>query len=288
MLRALTPVLVVCCVQMASAQSAQSAGSAQSAQSAWRFRWQAGQILTYRVEQQTRSFEVEGSAKIEIRTKVSLVKRWRVLSVDKDGVATIQHSLVSLRLENTAPSGETLLFDSTNPDKSDPQLREQMTPYVGVPLSTLNIDALGRLVAVKESKFGPASRYEAELPFLITLPEKGASPGQSWQRTYPITLEPPQGTGEKYNAMQTYTCKRIEGAGAVLGVQTEMKTQPEALADRTPLLRFQPEGEVVFDIRSGRLHSALLRVKKELKGHQGEGSSYLFESTYSERYVDDR
>jgi hypothetical protein len=285
MLRALTPALVVVVswVQSASAQPA-------SAQLAWRFRWQAGQVLTYRVEQQTRSFEVEGNGKIETRTRVNLVKRWRVLAVDKDGVATLQHSLVSLRMETTAPSGEKLLFDSANPDKSDPQLREQMTPYVGVPLSTLNVDAQGRLVAVKESKFGPASRYEAELPFLMTLPEGGraTTPGQSWQRNYQITLEPPQGTGEKYSAMQTYTCKRVEGTGVVLGVRTEMKTQPEALADRTPLLRFQPEGEVVFDLRSGRLHSALLRVKKELKGHQGEGSSYLFESTYSEQYVGDR
>ena len=274
MLRALTAALVTLGWMQAA-----------SAQTAWRFRWQAGQVLTYRVEQQTRSLEVDGDGKVETRTRLSLVKRWRVLAVDKAGVATLQHSLVSLRLQNTAPSGEVLLFDSTNPDKSDPQLREQMTPYVGVPLSTLSVDARGQLLAVKESKFGPASRYEAELPFLVTLPEKDARPGQSWQRPYTITLEPPQGTGEKYNAVQTYTCKRVEGVGAVLGVQTEMKTQPEALADRTPLLRLQPEGEVVFDLHAGRIHSAVLRVRKELKEHQGAGSSYLFESTYSEQYV---
>ena len=279
MLWALTPVVVA----LWGAQAAPA-----QAQTAWRFRWQTGQVLTYRVEQQTRSLEVDADGKVETRTKVRLVKRWQVLAVDKDGVATLSHSLVSLRLENTAPSGETLVFDSAEPAKSDPQLREQMTPLIGVPLSKLRVDGLGRLIEVKESKFGPASRYEAELPFLIALPSAEGRPGQSWQRPYQITVEPPQGTGEKYAAVQTYTCKRVEGAGAYLELKTEMKTQPEALGDQVPLLRFQPEGEAVFDLGHGLLHAARLQVHKELKGHRGAGSSYLFESTYTEQYAGDK
>jgi hypothetical protein len=278
MLWALTPVVAALWGAQEPAQT----------QTAWRFRWQAGQVLTYRVEQQTRSLEMDSDGKVETKTNVRLVKRWQVLSVDKDGVATLSHSLVSLRLENTAPSGETLVFDSTDPGKSDPQLREQMTPLLGVPLSTLRVDGLGRLVEVKESKFGPASRYEAELPFVITLPGAAAKSGQSWQRTYQITVEPPQGTGEKYPAVQTYTCKRVEGAGAYLALKTEMKTLPQALGDQVPLLRFQPEGEAVFDHRNGRLHAARLQIRKELKGHQGAGSSYLFESTYTEQYAGEK
>jgi len=276
MVWALTPVVVA----FWGAQAAPA-----QAQTAWRFRWQTGQVLTYRVEQQMRSLEVDADGKVETKTKVRLVKRWQVLAVDKDGVATLSHSLVSLRLENTAPSGETVVFDSADPAKSDPQLREQMTPLLGVPLSTLRVDGLGRLVEVKESKFGPASRYEAELPFLIVLPAAEGRPGQSWQRTYQVTVEPPQGTGEKYAAVQTYTCQRVEGAAASVGLKTDMKTLPEALGDQVPLLRYQPEGEAVFDLRNGRLHAARLQVHKELKGHQGTGSSYLFESTYTEQYL---
>ena len=279
MLWAMTPVVVALC----GAQAAPT-----QAQTPWRFQWKTGQVLTYRVEQQTRSLEVDADGKVETKTKVQLVKRWKVLAVDKDGVATLSHSLVSLRLENTAPSGETIVFDSADPAKSDPQLREQMTPLLGVALSTLRVDSLGRLVEVKESKFGPASRYQAELPFLIALDASDVWEGQSWQRDYQITVEPPQGTGEKYAAVQTYTCKRIDGAGAYLGLKTQMKTQPEALGDQVPLLRFQPEGDVVFDRHNGRLHSARLQVHKELKGHRGAGSSCLFESTYTEQYAGDK
>jgi hypothetical protein len=51
------------------------------------------------------------------------------------------------------------------------------------------------------------------------------------------------------------------------------------------VLQLQPEGEVVFDLQAGRLQSARLRIDKELKGHQGEGSSYKFQSAYTEKYV---
>jgi hypothetical protein len=252
---------------------------------AWRFRWQAGQVLTYRVEQQTQTVEVLAGTRAETKTKTNLVKRWQVLSVDAKGVATLQHSLAALRMETVTPSGETLLFDSANLDKSSPQLREQLSKYVGVSLSTMRVDAWGRVVEVKESKFGPASRFEAELPFVVILPGAPPGEGQSWQREYKITLEPPAGTGEQYASVQRYTYKRAESAGAVLAVRTEPKALPEALADQVPLLRLQPEGEVVFDLNAGRLHSARLRVQKELKGHQGEGSSYRFESTYTEDYA---
>src|SRR6266542_4046355 len=164
--RTLVPMLVVlCAVQVAPAQT-----------TAWRFRWQTGQVLTYRVEQQTQAVEVLNGKRAETKTKTNLLKRWRVLSVDAAGVATLQHSLAALRIETTTPSGETLLFDSASPDKSSPSLREQLAKYVGVPLSTLRVDTWGRVVEVKESKFGPASRFEAELPFVVILP--GAPPGE--------------------------------------------------------------------------------------------------------------
>ena len=54
------------------------------------------------------------------------------------------------------------------------------------------------------------------------------------------------------------------------------------------LLQLQPEGEVVFDAQSGLMRSARLTIDKELKNHQGEGTSYRFQRTYVEQYVGDK
>jgi hypothetical protein len=188
-------------------------------------------------------------------------------------------------METTTPTNDTLLFDSAAPEKSDPKLREQMSRYIGVPLATLRVDQLGRVVEVKESNFGPATRFDAEPPFLMVLPGKGVQAGSTWDREYKITQEPPAGTGEKYDAMQHYSCTKVEGAAVYISLSTEMKSQPPSIADRVPLQQLQPEGTIVFDATNGRLHSAQLRVHKELKGHLGEGSNYTFDSTYTEQLL---
>ena len=90
--------------------------------------WQAGQTLTYRVEQATLASDTTGDGKVESRTRLNLLKRWQVLSVDAAGVATLQLSLASLRLETTTPGGDKLVFDSIEPEKGTPELRSSSRP----------------------------------------------------------------------------------------------------------------------------------------------------------------
>jgi hypothetical protein len=259
-----------------------------SAQATWRFRWQKGQVLLYRVEQSMTASETLTDGKTESTTKSVVVKRWQVLDVDAAGVATLQLSLDKLRLEKSTASGDVLVYDSADPAKSDPQMKEQLARYVGQPIAVLLLDGFGRLVEVKKSDFGPASRFEADLPFQIVLPGADFRAGQYWERNYKITLEPPQGTGEKYDAVQRYTCKEANATSATLLVSTTLKTMPDSVLDRVPLLQLQPEGEVVFDAQSGLMRSARLTIEKELKNHQGEGTSYRFRRTYVEQYVGDK
>lgn len=275
--------LRACSLAMLIGLLATSVAPAQTA--SWRFRWQPGQGMTYRVEQVTSATDVVGDSKSATATKLYNVKRWQVLGVDAAGVATLQLSLLSLRIETTTPSGEVLLFDSANPDKSNPQMREQLAKYVGTPLAVIRIDGTGKVIEVKESKFGPASKFESEPPFVLTLPAEAPKAGLTWERAYAITLEPPQGTGEKFQATQKYVCKSVENGAVTVTLATTLKTQPEAVADRVPLVQMQPAGEVVFDLQSGWMRSARLQIDQQLTGHQGEGSSYQFKSTYTEQLV---
>jgi hypothetical protein len=258
-----------------------------SAQAPARLRWKQGQVLLYKVEQTIAVTEVVGEKKVETKIKLNHTKRWQVAAVDADGVATLQHSLVALRQETTTADGKTLLFDSANPDKSTPELKEAMSKFVGPTLAVLRVDGLGRVIEVKESKFGPASRYESELPFAGVLPADGLKAGQKWDRSYNLTLDP-QGTGEKYPAVQHYTCKSATDSAAVVTMTTELKSLPEAVPDRVPLLQKQAEGEITFDLAAGRFQKAALKTEKELKGFQGEDSVIRVSGTYLEEYAGDR
>lgn len=254
----------------------------------WHFRWERGRVHTYRVEHVSTATEVAGGKTNGFSSKLTLTKRWQVKDVDAQGVATLEMSMTALRHEITPPDGKTLLFDSAEPDKSDPDLKEQLSKYVGTVLAVLRVDGFGRVVEVKESKHGPASKFESDLPFKLVVPAAEVKEGMTWERKYKITLEPPQGTGEKYDAKQTYTCKAVKDGAAAVTFTTAIINPPESVADQRPLLPMQTEGEVVFDVKAGVMKSARVMIDKELKGHQGEGSSYRLQSRYTEEYVSGR
>jgi hypothetical protein len=249
----------------------------------WRFAWHKGQVLRYRIEHHTIVSEVVGGSKVETTSRLVLTKRWQVMEVDAQGIATLQLSLTAMRNEQTRPDGSTLLFDSDNPDQSTPELREQLAKFINQPLAVLRVDGQGKVIEVKQ---GSASRYESEPPFVLTLPAAAPEPGQAWERAYKITLDPPLGTGEQYEAVQKYVCTKVEDGAAVMSVTTAVKDPPAGGMEQVPLLPRQVEGTAVFDVRRGRMHSAQLRIDRELKGHQGEGSSYRFQSTYTEQVIE--
>jgi hypothetical protein len=249
----------------------------------WRFHWQQGQTLYYRIEHTTCVAEVVGGSKVETRSKLNVMRCWKVTAVDSAGVATVEMSICAMRNEQTRPNGEVMLFDSREPDKSTPILREQLSKVINQTLAVLRVDGLGRVVEVKN---GPANRFEAELPFAIVLPTTPVAMGQSWERQYAIVLDPPLGTGEKYQSVQKYLCSKVDGGLATLALTTTVVKMPENKMEQLPLFQKMPQGEVVFDLQHGRLHTYRVSIDREVQGHQGEGSTYRFQSTYTEQYAE--
>jgi hypothetical protein len=256
------------------------------AQSGARFQWQANQTLRFHVEQTTTVREFADGQQTDTLTKMSLVKSWRVLEVDAGGVATIQLSLASLRLETRAPDGASSIFDSAKPDPMQPELNKEMSQYIDKPIATMRIDGKGNVVEVKESKFGPGSRYLSDLPFKMTLPEMGLQAGQTWERAYKTKLEPPHGAGETFDSLQKYTCHQTEKGMAVVTMTTTIQGQPESAADRIPLLPMQLEGTLYFDVNAGRYRGARLKLERTFENHRGDGSKYIFSTTFTEAAID--
>jgi len=255
-----------------------------------RFRFQKGETLSYHLVQTTKVIETIPDDKTnkpvesESTTKVDLVRKWKVTDVDAKGVATLEMNIPAMRWERKAGKDEDV-FDSSNPDDLN---RKEMAKHVGPVLATLRIDAYGRLVEVKESKIGPAARFATELPFKLVLPDAEPKPGDVWDRSYTIQLDPPLGTGEKYQAVQTYACQEPRSGLLTLNLTTDVKDAPAQVADQIPLLSLMPSGALYFQTATGRYYAARLKIEKALKNHQGEGSSYRFVSTYVEDIVPEK
>ncbi len=248
----------------------------------WSFQWQKGQVLSYKVEHITTVTEVLAGNNTEMTSRLNLVKRWQVEAVDQ-GIATVRLTLAAMRNEQTRPNGEVLLFDSANPDTGTPELRAQLTKFIGKTLAVLRVDQHGKVIEVVQ---GSAAQFETDPPFVLRLPADELKEGQTWQRLYQIALNPPFGTGEKYQAIQQYQVMKLANGHATMSLSTTIKELPKSPAEQLPLLQKQPQGEIVFDIASGKVRQARLNIDREIRGHQGEGSSYHFVSRYTEQLVE--
>ena len=252
-----------------------------------RFRFAKGESLDYRLVQTTNVTEVVPDEKTnkpvetKVSTKADLIRRWKVTDVNDRGVATVETTIVSMRWERKAGKDEDV-FDSSKPDDLN---KSEMAKHVGPVLAVLRIDTQGKVLEVKESKVGPATRFATELPFKLVLPEIDPKVGESWHRDYTIHLDPPLGTGEKYTATQKYTCLDPKGGFLTVALATDVKDPPAQVADQIPLLPFTQEGVLYFHAPSGRYYGARCKMERELKNHQGEGSTYKFVSTYTEDLV---
>ena len=253
------------------------------AQLPWKFQWEKGKSLTYKIKHTTAVVETLEKGTNTSNSQLDLVNRWNVNDIDDKGIATLSMTLVSMRNEQKRGNADPLLFDSQNLEKSTPELREQISKFIGQTLAVVRIDGYGRVLEVKQ---GNASSFETEPPFIVVFPDAKAAAGQAWRRPFNFALEPPYGTGEKFQAEQRYDCKKIDGPKATLSVKTEFKAMPDNARERLPFLQKDIEGEIVFDLQAGRLISARLNTDKMIENHQGKGTSYHFKSQYVRDLVD--
>lgn len=253
-----------------------------------RFRFTRGETLTYRVQQITSAIETipnQKMNKVETTknlTRLTLEKTWTVAEIDAQGRATLELRLSTMKLERELPNGETDVFDSA---KGNDENATELKKLIGPVLAVIQIDDRGSLVEVKESKFGPASRYTADLPFKMVLPDKVVKQDENWKRDYAITLDPPAGTGESYASSQRYTLKPPTNGFVVVGVETTIKDPPAQSSDMIPLLPFLIQGDVYFDGSTGCYYAARMKTERTLTNHLGEGSKYVYVSTYAEDLV---
>jgi hypothetical protein len=246
-----------------------------------RFEWKAGEAHKFKVQHDTTISEtLPGQAASVTKTKLTIAKTWSVASVDADGTATMSLTITAFRQEITRPVPgkdgkpveETSVIDSSTPEGA-----QATSDYLNKAILTAKVDARGRVSEVKATVADAASRLQAELPFRIELPE---AKSEKWERAFTIRLDPPAGTGEQVEALQSFAIEKTDGPRTTVKVGTSLKSPPKEIAEMQPLLPWLWEGTVTLE--GQRYAGAKLSVSREYPNHQGVGSKFSFASTFEE------
>lgn len=249
-----------------------------------RLRFATGDTWQYRVQQTTRVTQTIAGETSVFESSTELLKRWQVQEVNPDGSAWLQLTIPELKLTQKLPTGQNIVYDSSQPQQSHPALREQMEQFVGKPTVLLKVDARGQVVQAKPLLPVPISAYASEPPFGIVLPDGPLTAGQRWQRSFQIVLDPPLGTGQRFEAEHHYQLRTLEDEQAEITFVTQLKNPPANPVEKIPLLQKLTRGVAVLDRPAGRVKLLRIQAGGTVEGHEGADSKYEFLSEYLERW----
>jgi hypothetical protein len=262
-----------------------SAGST-SAQGVFKFQLNAGDKLQYRSQFEYRvETKAEGGTQIS-SSKLGQIREWRVVAVDKLGVATMELTVLRMTLDRTDPDGKKLLFDSASKETSDEQLWKQLSKAVGQPILRVQMAANGVL---KESKnLGEVKSVFHELPFQVTVPDEYPRKGLKWQREFAISAEAMLGKGDAFKALQVCEVEQATEDKMVVRSRTQFEKAPTDVSAKIALAQFAPTGTVTLDMGRGLMLESDMSVRAEAPDFDGPGTNYLYISRSVEKLMDKR
>jgi hypothetical protein len=202
------------------------ASSSAHAQTLLRWKFQQGETLRYAVtEELTEKAQLAGKGRMTVMFAVRIDDAWKIDSVDKQGVATIDRTIDRMRLKAQGPQGILIDFDTAT-DKELTGIAKMFAQVAGLMIkkvTVLKINPRGEIVKAKQPQglleglkkilpgvqsFGDFLSNEGskKMQVNIRFPEEPVTKGRTWTHKEDIQLPAMFGTlatDEKYEYLGT-------------------------------------------------------------------------------------
>ena len=258
----LVPLVLILCI-------CQSVEAAEDAKHLLRYKFKAGEILRYEVDQRSSVRNTMEGTTQEAQTKTVSTKAWKVIDVMPDGEIEFINLVEKVRMQNKLPDRAPMTFDSTSGDDPPPGF-EDAARAVGTPLSSVRMMPSGKVVKRTIKHRQPAADPHEQITFL--LPEKAIAVGESWIQPQEIKVNLSEGGTKTIEARRKHTLKAVKNGIAVINTEFQVLS-PTSPAIDGQLAHRLVKGEVRFDMEKGRIVSQRLNGDERVLGFAGPSSS---------------
>jgi len=215
-----------------------------------------------------------------VETATDSTKIWTVVAVDDEGKATIEHSVGDVTMTSrTSDKGEVRW--SSRGDAPAPAGYEAVRQSLGVPLSRVVIDRGGRVLDRQDLRPSPPSNTGDLM--VVPLPDDDAKVGDEWTVPQEVVVEVPNGPRKAVRTRLRYRLEKVRDGIATIHVDTTVLTPLDDPRLEARLLERIWDGEIEFDIATGRLRSRSTGIDRRVVGFSGPESSVRYKSSLEER-----
>ncbi|MGD9633774.1 MAG: DUF6263 family protein [Pirellulales bacterium] len=236
-----------------------------------RWKFTAGEVLDFSMDQDMNmNIQAGPAAQMTTTAEQTMNMSWNIKSVDDAGNAEIEQRFKRIQLKMTVPGGQGLVYDT---DSTEPAvgMAAMIAPTMEAMTAgsfTFKMTPRGEISDVKFSeelqkaiKGGPGGEAAGAEQFksmvsqvAFVLPENAPKPGETWKTT--VTVNNPAGGNQTVDTTYTFDGTR-EADGTTFAV---IKPSMNMQLAKNPMMEMKmkeqkTDGEVLFDLKAGRLHS---------------------------------
>jgi len=253
-------------------RAAQSPEKPQSTKYDLRYKLKRGDVLRFEVTHRASIRTTIDETTQAAQTKTDSVKVWKVIDVLPAGDIEFINSVERVHMVNQLPDRDPVEYDSDR-DETPPPGFEDAASAVGVPLSVVRMTKRGKIVRRQEKI--PGRTTEEDAPIALRLPEKPVAIGDTWDDPFelPVLLE-----DDKSKTIQTrrhHKLADVSNGIATIEVTYQVLSPIDARIESQLVQRLM-EGEVRFDMKSGRIIGQQMDIDKRILGFAGPTSSMQF------------
>lgn len=247
-----------------------------------RYKFKPGQTLRWEVVHRARVETAIAGVSQTVDTYSRSIKVWRVTAVASDGTATFENSVEQVEMRQKSSGRMERRYDSQT-DKNPPPEFQGVAQSIGVPLWSITLDPLGKIVKREILKAKPGTETQGQIT--LPLPQEPVAVGQTWTLAYESELAGNDGTVRRVKIQQSFTLESVEENVATIRVSSQVLTPVREPAVEALLVQREASGRVRFDIEAGKVIEEQMEIDKEVVGFAGKASTMHYRTRLTEKYL---
>jgi len=261
---------------------AQDSTSANKTSQILRYKFSTGETISADVSHRAITETTINGTTQHVETATDSIKSWKIIDVDQDGSATLEHLVDHVKMMTRTSGKETVRWDSDSPE-TPPEGYGGVQVGLGKPLSELTIDSCGRII--KRKNFFPSPPSNTGDLMVVPLPDSPVTVGTTWTVPDTVVVELPGGNRKSVRTRLRYQISKLDDDFAIIKVDTTVLTPIHDSQTESRLLERIWSGQITFDIVRGCVLERSVSVDRRVVGFHGPASSIRYKASRKEQLV---
>ena len=261
---------------------AQDSTSANKTSQILRYKFSSGETISADVSHRAITETTINGTTQHVETATDSIKSWKIIDVDQEGSATLEHLVDHVKMMTRTSGTETVRWDSDSRE-TPPEGYGGVQVGLGKPLSELTIDSCGRII--KRKNFFPSPPSNTGDLMVVPLPDSPVTVGTTWTVPDTVVVELPGGNRKSVRTRLRYQVSKLDDDFAIIKVDTTVLTPIHDSQTESRLLERIWSGQITFDIVRGCVLERSVSVDRRVVGFHGPASSIRYKASRKEQLV---